>query len=279
MFDLAATFTGVSTDVLSSITIAYLPEGSLTLLPAYIQSLASRKGITLTFESSEVTLTARKNSSSDEELYGADQTILSVASEVATTIASKTARCTPPSSWTLLSWTGKKLEKLEKISFSRIGKGLFSAFLVYKDKSGEKISYLTLKMRISCEKPVLIAKKLVRYGEKLRPEDVEIKNIDVMQILGTPASTEDAYYAPVLRTLRPGEVVTLEKIRRKPDVLKGQILLAYVVLPGVHVSTMVEAIEDGYIGDVLRVKNLSSGKILRGIVEEGPVIRILEVER
>lgn len=128
-------------------------------------------------------------------------------------------------------------------------------------------------------KPVLVVKKLVRYGEKIRPQDVETKIIDVLTLYETPASSEDAIYAPAVKTLRPGDIVTLSSIKRKPDVVKGQVIIAYVTLPGIHISALVEALEDGYIGDTIRVRNISSGKILKGVLEKGPVLKILEVER
>ncbi len=276
LFDIAATFTGVPTQTLLSITLAYLPEGSLTLLPSYIENLAARKGVSVTFESSSVTIIAEKAKESIKKVSEIPQEVLNQASGVALKIAKKFASCTAPSTWTLLSWSGEVGNEAEEININRIGKGIFSAFLKF---SGESTKYLWLKLQVSCMKPVLVVKKLVRYGEKIRPQDVETKIIDVLTLYETPASSEDAIYAPAVKTLRPGDIVTLSSIKRKPDVVKGQVIIAYVTLPGIHISALVEALEDGYIGDTIRVRNISSGKILKGVLEKGPVLKILEVER
>ena len=265
--------------VLFSIVIGYYyQEGTYTILSSYIENLAKRKNLSLTFESSTITLKVKKTSKGNyTENQRIPDNILNEASYVAFKIASEVALCSTPSSWNILSYSGKVSEGKRKIRYTRIGKGIFSVFIIYENV--KKRSFLSLKLKIMCYKNVLILKRPIFYGETIYPDDLELKKIDVMEILETPASTRDAYYSKAKRTLKVGDVLTLDSIKRKPDISKGEILIAYAALPGIYVTVMVEALQDGYIGDTIRVKNLTSGKIIKGILLRDKRVKILEVER
>ena len=268
LFDLASTFTGVSERDLKSITIAYMYQGSQTFLSNYIGNLAKRRGIDVTFESSFVTVSVVK-----EKGPGDTSDVVEEASEAALFVATSTGVCEAPSTWSLLFYSGEVSGGEKTYKVHRIGKGIFSVFVRYQ--SGK---FLYMKLKVSCLGKIPVLKRSVSAGEIIRPEWVDFKYGDVLALQGTPASTSDVFYAKARFFMRAGEVLTLEKIRRKPDVLKGQILIAYVRLPGIYVTTLVRALEDGYVGDTIRVKNIESGKIIKGTVEEGPVVRVLEVK-
>jgi len=265
--------------ILSSIVVGYYyQEGTYTILSSYIENLAKRKGLQLTFESSKITIKVKKAATNvvlkSQEI---PKDVLNEASYVAFKIASEVALCSTPSSWSILSYSGKISEGKKKVRYIKIGKGIFSAFISYENE--KERSFLSLKLKVMCYKTVLVLKKPVFYGETIYPDDLEFKKIDVLEILGTPASTQDAYYSKAKKTLKIGEILTLDSIKRKPDAVKGEILVAYAALPGIYVTVMVEALQDGYIGDTIRVKNLTSGKILKGVLQKDKRVKILEVER
>ncbi|MCD6450621.1 MAG: flagellar basal body P-ring formation protein FlgA [Thermotogaceae bacterium] len=266
-------------EILSSITVGYYyQEGTYTLLSSYIESLAQRKNIELTFESSRITIIVKKNSSkTSSKTNKTPEEILNEASYIALKIASEVAQCSAPSSWNLLSYSGKVSTGKKYVKYTRIGRGIFSAFVTYENEN--KTYYLSLKLKVSCYRNVLVLKKPVFYGQTVYPDDLEYKRVDILQIISTPASTEDAYYSKARKTLKVGEILTLDSIKRKPDVIKGEILIAFVELPGIYITVMVEALQEGYIGDTIRVKNLTSGKILKGVLLKDKRVKVLEVER
>jgi len=265
--------------VLSSIVLGYYyQEGTYTILSSYIESLAKRKGLNLTFESSRVTLKVKNFSKSNiTGNQGIPEDISREASYIAFKIASEVVLCSSPSSWSILSYSGETCTGKKKVRYTKIGRGVFSAFITYECE--RKLSFLSLKLKVKCYRDVLVLKKPVFYGKTIYPDDLKFEKVDVLELLGTPASTQDAYYSKARRTLKAGEVLTLDSIRRKPDVLKGEILVAYASLPGIYVTVMVEALQDCYIGDTIRVKNLTSGKILKGVLQEDKRVKILEVKR
>ncbi len=267
LFNLAATYTEDPT-LLSEITLAFLPEGTHTLSASYIENMARRKGVEVTFESSVITVVAEATKVNAEE--ETPQIVLELASEVISEISS-VSECLD-ATYDILQVSGRGSE-IRRLEYRKLGKGLFSV-LARTDEG-----FLYMLLNVSCWKKGWIAKNLIRYGEVISPDLLEEATVDAFKVLGTPASSDLAFYARAMRTFRPGDVIIEEGIRRKPDVVKGQVILAYVQLPALRITAFVRALHDAYVGEVLRAVNVSSGKIVEGVLEEGPMLKVLEVRR
>ena len=268
LFNLAATYTE-ATELLDSIVLAYLPEGTHTLSASYIESMAKRKGIEVSFESSVVTIYATGSIVEGEE--EPPEIFELLASSAMLDIASDVGCPASDATYEILQISGNASSDVTYRYF-KLGKGKFSVL----GKSEDGYAYLLLDVK--CYKEVPVAAKLIKYGEIIKPEFVILKKVNVLSMTETPASTQDVYYARALRMFKPGDVITQEGIKRKPDVVKGQIILAYVELPGLKITAFVEALQDAYIGEVLRARNVKSGKIVMGVLEEGPVLKVVEVK-
>ncbi len=270
LFDLSATYTEDPT-LLKSIILAYVPEGTYTLSASYIENMAKRKNLETSFESSVITIYA---TSSVLELSGVDENDLEILEFASTVFASITEEyeCLESATFQLLQTSGS-IDGTPTFEYKNLGMGKFSVFAKDEDK------YLYMMMDVKCPKEVLVAKKLIKFGDVIKPDFLKEATKNVFEILGTPASTSDAFYSKALRMFKPGDVIVQEGIKRKPDVVKGQLLLAYVNLPGLHISAIVRSLQDAYIGEVVRAENISSGKIVMGVLEEGPVLKVMEVER
>ncbi len=74
------------------------------------------------------------------------------------------------------------------------------------------------------------------------------------------------------RKVRRGDILTLDYLEEKPQVVRGQFIDLVASVAGVQVETEGLALEDGSIGDKVRVKNTQSGTQLYGLVQgEGKV--------
>ena len=270
LFDLSATYTE-DPALLKSITLAYVPEGTYTLSASYIENMAKRKDVETSFESSIVTIYATDSAMAKLQPDESDQEILNLASTVFASITEE-YECLDSATFQVIQTSGS-IDGTPTFEYKSLGMGKFSVFA--KDDG----KYLYMMMDVKCPKVVLVSKKLIKFGETIKPDFLEEATKDVFEILGTPASTSDAFYSKAMRMFRPGDVITQEGIKRRPDVVKGQLLLAYIDLPGLHISTIVRSLQDAYIGEVIRAENISSGKIVMGVLEEGPVLKVMEVER
>ena len=270
LFDLSATYTE-DPSILKSITLAYVPEGTYTLSASYVENMAKRKDLEVSFESSVITIYATSSLPKENQGSELNQEVLDLASTVFASITEEN-ECLDSATFQVLQTSGS-LDGTPTFEYKNLGMGKFSVLA----KSGDR--YLYMMMDVKCPKEVLITKKLLKFGDVIKPEFLEEATKDVFEILGTPASTSDAFYSKAMRMFKPGDVIVQEGIKRKPDVVKGQLLLAYVDLPGLHISTVVRSLQDAYVGEVVRAENISSGKIVMGVLEEGPVLKVMEVER
>ena len=282
LFHLAATYTGVDPDALKSVTLLYLLDGKVELSGRYVEYMARRKGIEVTLESSSVLVEVLKPELPvlEEGTQTSTPTpVLLAASEVVNLVATDMGIPSTCVEATVLEYRGKVVEDVEpRITYVRTPDGIVSAFLRYSS-SNRILGYLSLRMEMSCMRKLVVSRRRIRLGETIEPDDVAEEVLDVFKLSGRHAPLDLVLYSVARRNINEGEVITLSMIKKKPDVYAGQILLAYVELPGIRVTAMVQALENAYVGDMIRVRNVSSGKVLTVILELGPVVRVLEVGR
>ncbi len=270
LFDLSATYTE-DPSILKSITLAYVPEGTYTISASYVENMAKRKGIEVEFDSSVITVFADKSSSKLSKTPKIDPEVLDLASTVFASVTNE-YECLEDATFQIVQVSGS-VDGTPTFEYNNLGSGKFS---VLAKSSGK---YLYMMMNVRCPRKVLVSKKLLKFGEIIKPEFLEKSTMDLFKIHGTPASTSDAFYAKAMKMFKPGDVIVQEGIKRKPDVVRGQLLLAYVELPGIKISAIVQSLQDAYIGEVVRAENTSSGNIVVGLLEEGPVLKVMEVEQ
>lgn len=68
------------------------------------------------------------------------------------------------------------------------------------------------------------------------------------------------------KPLRAGRPVGLSEVRAPILVAKGSLVTVRVSMPGIELSTTAKAIEQGTQGDVIRVLNLASNRVVQAVV-------------
>ncbi|MEY4013653.1 MAG: Flagella basal body P-ring formation protein FlgA precursor [Pseudomonadota bacterium] len=122
---------------------------------------------------------------------------------------------------------------------------------------------------------VLAARENLASQQRLRPEVLERKSLPSAQLRGgahlylTSAAGLDAMQTT--RALKAGEPIRLQDVRPALLVRKGDIVqLQYAQVPGLSISIRVEALEDGRMGQRIRLKNQQSGRFTMGeVVDQG----------
>jgi len=162
--------------------------------------------------------------------------------------------------------------RITKISQSRL-----SVFIKFQ---GKRISYVTLQLRLVSLRKVVVAARRINYGEIISKEDLEYARVNVFDVTGTyMENLEECVGKKARKMFNEGEVILQEFLEKTPDVVRGQIILAYVEFPGIKVMSLVRSMENGWIGETIVARNLETGRLVYGILEEGPFLRVLEVTR
>ena len=124
-------------------------------------------------------------------------------------------------------------------------------------------------------RPVVVASHMIRRGEEMALVGCELSERDVTQVRG-------AYFSDMLslegmqarRTLSIGDIITDGHVEKVPVVRRGDAIRLVARAGRMSMSAAGEAMQDGGIGDRIRVKNSDSGKVVYGHVLEDGAIQV-----
>ena len=122
---------------------------------------------------------------------------------------------------------------------------------------------------------VLMAKQQLQRGTRLSPDMFEVVEMAVPN--WTPAmldSTKEVAQMELVRDIPAGAL--LQGFDAKKAILVKQGQMAQLTLgegKGFQISVKVEALQDGRLGEQIRLKNAESGKILSGVVSGASAVR------
>jgi flagella basal body P-ring formation protein FlgA len=114
----------------------------------------------------------------------------------------------------------------------------------------------------------VITRHLIQRGTQLQPAMLEevsrpSQGLDPQAV----SSLQDLVHGEAARDLPAGQVIRSSDIRRAVLVKQGQSALMSVGQDkGFQITVRVEALQDGRLGDQIRLKNPESGRLLSGVV-------------
>jgi flagella basal body P-ring formation protein FlgA len=115
---------------------------------------------------------------------------------------------------------------------------------------------------------VVVGKQLLRAGTALTPEMLEEQEIATPGVdLQAVVSIKDLEYGEMVRDMQAGVPLRSHDVRRATLVKQGQaVILTIGQGGGFAISARVEALQDGKMGEQIRLKNPESGRIITGVV-------------
>lgn len=124
------------------------------------------------------------------------------------------------------------------------------------------------------QKLVPVAKKLIRFGERLQAEDLEMMETDVTFVKEETPEMNTIVGMIANRSLTPRMPIILSDLKREPAARKGQVVKALVGDQTFEVSINASAEENGFVGDVIKIKNSETQKVMSAIVIEKGVVKV-----
>jgi flagella basal body P-ring formation protein FlgA len=122
---------------------------------------------------------------------------------------------------------------------------------------------------------VVLARSLAR-GERIAASDLQVREQRVDHLRqGWFSSVDSVLGRRMLRPLNAGSVLTPSLVDRARDIEKGQRVELRAAGSGINVGMPGEALSDASRGDRVRVRNLSSDRIVEGVVRSAKVVEIL----
>jgi len=139
----------------------------------------------------------------------------------------------------------------------------------------EAIGPLQAGLQAKIYREVWVTRSALRAGQLLTDLDLVRERRDVLAFrepaLNAAASLEGLEMAD---TVAAGSCLMARSVRLRPIIHRGQILEAQVREGGMVISLKVEALENGALGQNVRVRNIYSRKELRGKVQDEDTILV-----
>ena len=141
--------------------------------------------------------------------------------------------------------------------------------------AGEPVGnwFQPIQVRHWCEVPV--AASALRRGLPLADAETVLERRDVLASRGVlrslPAAAQDYELA---ESLAPGQALSDRSLRLKTVVFRGRRIDARIQAGTLEITTKVEALEDGYPGQSIRVRNPQSKREFRGVVQAEDAVLI-----
>ena len=151
--------------------------------------------------------------------------------------------------------------------------GHFLAKVIYSEKLAKNKKEITIDGDIEVLVPTIAAKKNISPYQKFTKENLIVTVKSVNEIYGNYIPEEEMqklvtsnYFAK--KIIKEGELLSLENLQKTNDVKFGELLTVKIKSGNVTITTKGKAIENGYIGDDIKIKRIDkdyqSSKVLLG---------------
>jgi flagellar basal body P-ring formation protein FlgA len=110
---------------------------------------------------------------------------------------------------------------------------------------------------------VAVAARAIARGQELGANSVRLERRPIRRLTPLPIrGLEEVEGLQVRRPLAPGTILTDDLVEAVPLVRRGDVLRLLATSGPLRVAVEAQALEDGVRGQRIRVKNISSGKVL-----------------
>lgn len=141
-------------------------------------------------------------------------------------------------------------------------------------KQDRRLVHSTVWFAVEGSQPLLAASSLIQAGSTLTPALAMERVTNAVAITCTPVSSAQALVGMrARRTLQEGEVICEQLIEPRPTVTRGEDVVVRSTAGAITITAKGVAQQDAVLGQVLRIRNPSSGDTyLASVSGEGEVV-------
>ncbi|MCL2010167.1 MAG: flagellar basal body P-ring formation chaperone FlgA [Synergistaceae bacterium] len=149
--------------------------------------------------------------------------------------------------------------------------GTAAATLRFRNDSGAERS---LAVRLTWTQPVLVLTRSLRRGEIPKETDVTVRQIRVSRPGVYASKFSDVAGRAVRKNLSQGEALALNLLADVPIIERGKNVTIVVRSGGMVIRTRGEAMENGGLGDEIRVRNVASKTVITAVVVANDTVEV-----
>ena len=149
------------------------------------------------------------------------------------------------------------------------------SFLLAADIGGREATRLSVRAEIKTFEDVVVTLFPLGIREIVQAKDVRLERRDISFLPVKPfTNINDVVGQQAVRAVEMNEILTQKSVDRPKLVRRGSSITLVYETGGLRVEAPGTAEENGKVGDLIQVKNPTSGKALRGLVIDGRTVRI-----
>jgi flagella basal body P-ring formation protein FlgA len=134
---------------------------------------------------------------------------------------------------------------------------------------------LYVPVKVSIYDAVVVAARPLSRGMLVRDQDVKLLEKDLAEIrAGYYKDLSQVIGQQVIRTVSMGAAITTTMVKPQMQIKRGQQINLVAVSHGLKVQMAGEALADGASGERIRVRNLSTKKVIEGIVQSATTVQV-----
>lgn len=142
--------------------------------------------------------------------------------------------------------------------------------------AGPKPWTLYVRAQVTVYQPVVVAARTLARNQPLGPGDLQMERRDISTLpQGYFRDPKELHGHISKRTLTVGTAVQPSQVSAPKWVERGQQVTLVAVMSGVRVSMQGKALEDGQEGQLVKVRNVSSERVVQGVVAAPGRVEVL----
>lgn len=153
-------------------------------------------------------------------------------------------------------------------------KGLFTLLVEATDENGDSETF-QVRLKIKLFADVVVATDRLGWHQMISEDVVKMERMDVTNLYDQPAtSLADIVGQRTSRNISRGAIITSSSYEAIPQIEAGRPVSIVYAGDLYTVTAHGKALQDGYTGDFVKVKNQSSGKVLKAQVVDQNEVRV-----
>lgn len=150
--------------------------------------------------------------------------------------------------------------------------GAFTLPMRYKEDNKIKTAWITGQTVLKKRAPV--AKRQLSIGDRVSADDFSFELVDLTFARDTVPSEKMLLGASITRSIAAGKPIMSSDLKREPYVQKGQVVKIILGNPDFEITTQGISEQNGFLGEVIRLKSSDNQKIFSGTIVEKGTVRI-----
>lgn len=148
-------------------------------------------------------------------------------------------------------------------------------FMVQLFNNGSLVERRQVRVKIAWYQESLVAAERITMHDIITPEQYSLQRVEVTSLTDRPlTSAGDLDGKRARKNIRRGQILTAGLIETIPDIQTGDAVAIEYINNLLEITARGVALETGNIGDVIRVKNAGSNKIIACTIVDDETVRV-----